>query len=444
MAIFTEVIRILKQKSSEIKNHIKCSEEEQMKYLIIGNGIAGVSAAETIRSIDQDSDITMVSKEKTPPYSRPLISYVVSGELKDAEIIIRDADFYEKLGINTQLGKRVLKVDADQKKVFLESGESIEWDRLLVASGADPRLPGVEGTDLENIFTLRNIKDAKKIVSCCKHHVKKAIVLGGGLVGFKAAYGLLKRGVEVSIFITSPYPLSQVADEQSGILIMEALRDHGLKVEVGRTVEAFEGRDGKVSGVVLKDGDAVKCDMVVVGKGVDPAVDFLGETGIRLNRGVVVNTRLESSIPGIYAAGDVAEAPDIVWRENRINAIWPVAVEQGRIAAMNMAGLVTSYVGSLARNVIRIFDLDFMSGGIVNPPDEKDYEIRTSYDERKKKYKKLVFREECLVGMVLVNCIDQGGVLLNLVSQGRKLRNLKKTLLRTEDYYPVLETSWRV
>ncbi len=405
-----------------------------MKYVILGNGIAGIQAAETIRAVDKDSDITIISKEKTVPYSRPLISYVVSGELHEEEIAIRPDDFYEKSNLSTYLGRSVESINIERKEVILESGESISWDRLLIATGANPRLLDVEGRGLKNIFTLRNIEDSKRIVRCCKNGVRKAIVLGGGLVGFKAAYGLLKRGLDVSVFITSPYPLSQVADKTSGEMIKKTLEDHGLKVEVGKSVKAFEGKTGKVVGALLNNGNSVECDLVIVGKGVEPAVSFLKNTGVEINRGVIVNQYLESSIPDIYAAGDVAEAQDAVRNEKRVNAIWPVAVEQGRIAAMNMLGLKTRYGGSLARNVIRIFDLDFMAGGIVNPPDDDRYEAVTVYEARERKYKKLVFEENCLVGMVLVNCVEQGGVLLSLISQKRNLGNIKKDIIEKDDY----------
>ncbi len=409
-----------------------------MRYLIIGNGIAGTSAAETIRKIDAECSITVVSREETIPYSRPLISYLVSGELDRNDIIIRSSDFYEKLKIDVYLGKSVEKVDIEKRQVFLASGEFLRWDRLLVATGADPRMMDVEGRDLRNIFVLRNIGDAFGIVESCLSGAKKAAVLGGGLVGFKAAYGLLKRGIDVSIFITSPYPLSQVADERSGKLIKETLENHGLKVEVGKSVKKFEGNRGKVCGALLNDSSFVEFDLVVVAKGVKPVVGFLKESGVEINRGVVVNDFLESNISGIYAAGDVAEAPDMVWAENRINAIWPVAVEQGKIAAFNMVGLRTRYPGSLGRNVIRIFDLDFMSGGIVNPPSSGKYEILSRFDRLSKKYKKLVLKDDRLVGIALANCVEQGGVLLNLISHGRKIGKLKFDLLERDDYYSVI------
>ena len=287
--------------------------EGKMKYLIIGNGIAGITAAETIRGLDSDCRIIMVSRERTLPYSRPLISYVVSGELDPEEIIIRSDDFYENLGIETFLGRVVKAINITNKTVLLDTGESIEWDRMLIATGANPKLMEVEGKDLKNIYVLRNIDDAVKIVSSCRSGVKKAAVLGGGLVGFKAAYGLFKRGVDVSILITSNYPLSQVADEKSGKLIKATLENHGLKVEVGKSVRAFEGKNGKVCGALLDDYSTIEVDLVIVGKGVNPAISFVEGTGIVTRRGIIVNDTLETSVSNIFAAGDVAEAPDVVW-----------------------------------------------------------------------------------------------------------------------------------
>lgn len=404
-----------------------------MKYLIIGNGIAGIQAAETIRGRDPQGEIIMVSREDTLPYSRPLISYIVSGELKSEQIVIRPDDFYSRFRIETYLGDTVVEMNPENHTVRLESGKQLSWDRLLIASGADPRFLDVKGNRLGNIFTLRNQSDAEKIVSVHQNGACKALVLGGGLVGFKAAYGLLKRGVKVTMLITSQHPLSQVADNQSGKMIRETLEAHGLQVRVGKSVVAFSGRKGKVHEAILDDGTSENCDLVVVGKGVRPAVSFLKHSGIDISRGVIVNDMLQTSIPGIYAAGDVAESFDIAHESHRVNAIWPVASEQGRVAALNMTGRRIHYSGSLGRNVIKIFDLDFMAAGVVRPGNNEEYGTLSAFDPGKKIYKKLVFRRDFLVGMVLVNDIDQGGVLCNLIKIKREVGGLKRHLLESNN-----------
>ncbi len=246
-------------------------------------------------------------------------------------------------------------------------------------------------------------------------HVKQALVLGGGLVGFKAAYSLLRRGIDVTMLIRSGYPLSMQADEKAGEMILYELVHHGLKVRTGVEPTYFEGKK-KVKRAYLSDGTDVSCDMVIIGKGVIPALSFIPSDKIKTDSGIMVNSYMETNIPGIFAAGDVAETFDIVRKNPRVNAIFPEAVSQGRIAGINMAGRQMAYKGSLSRNVIRIFNMDVMTGGIVNPPDnDSSYQIITDFNPRLKTYRKLVFQENKLVGMILVNKIEQGGILLSLI-----------------------------
>jgi NAD(P)H-nitrite reductase large subunit len=199
-------------------------------------------------------------------------------------------------------------------------------------------------------------------------------------------------------------------------------------VRVQAEVTAFEG-DTAVRCAQLSDGSTVPCDLVVIGKGVLPALDFVPREAIDVDLGVVVDRHLETSAAGIYAAGDAAEADDIARKTRWVNAIWPEAVTQGRLAGMNMAGRPTPYTGSLGRNVIRIFDLDVMSGGLVNPPPDARYTVLQHHDRGRRRYRKLVFRYDRLVGMVLVNAIEQGGILLSLIQGEIPIRVPRETLM---------------
>jgi NAD(P)H-nitrite reductase large subunit len=203
-------------------------------------------------------------------------------------------------------------------------------------------------------------------------------------------------------------------DEAAGKLILDELRDYGLEVRVGISVEAFEG-NGSVTGAALTDGSSVPCDMVVVGKGVLPALSFVPQDKIDIDLGILVNGHMETNIPGIFAAGDVAESVDISRKTRWVNAIWPEAVTQGRVAGTNMAGRKVIYKGSLSRNVLRILGLDVMAMGLVNPPEDSGYEVILARDPRRKTYRKLVFRENILVGAVLINAIEQGGIFMGLI-----------------------------
>ncbi|MFW6011479.1 MAG: NAD(P)/FAD-dependent oxidoreductase [Desulfosalsimonas sp.] len=385
-----------------------------MKYVIIGNGVAGVTAAETIRRFDESGDISIISDETSLPYCRPMISNLLEGSVPENRLLIRGKDFYEKNRINRVLGVRASSVDTGSRTVITGDGEKHPYDRLLIACGADPKGLDAEGSDLENIFFMRNIAQVKKMTKALPQ-VKNALVLGGGLVGFKAAYSLLKRGVSVTMLIRSGYPLSMQVDERAGRMVQEVLEDHGLTVRTGVSAEAFEG-NGRVQKAVLSDGDRIDCDMVVIGKGVFPARGFVPAGRIDTDAGILVDQYMNTSDESVYAAGDVAEYFDLSRQKHWVNAIWPEAVSQGRVAGMNMAGQPVSYRGSLSRNVIRIFDTDVMSAGRVSKRDVDD-SCRTAeaFDPRRKTYRKLVFKGDILVGFVMVNRVEQGGVLTSLV-----------------------------
>ena len=398
-----------------------------MRYVVIGNGIAGVCAAEAIRELDSGGSITMIGDEMFPPYSRPMISMVLDGSCSYDRLPIRGERFYEDLMVAPALGQRASAIDGDGREVVLKDGTRIPFDRLLIASGADPRTLKASNMDLANIFYMRteaHVRAKLKALPEARH----GLVLGGGLVGFKAAYGLLKRGLDVTMLITSGYPLSMQVDETAGKIILDELLKHGLKVQVGVSVEAFEGK-GKVEAAHTSDGSRIPCDMVVIGKGVNPALSFVPRDRIEVDLGIVVDEHMETSNPGIFAAGDVAECIDITRKERWINALWPEAVNQGRIAGWNMAGRPVSYKGSISRNVMRVMDLDVLTVGLVKPPTEDGYEVLTAADPLRNTYRRLVFRGDLLVGAVLINHIEQGGVLMSLITTETALRLPKERLL---------------
>lgn len=399
-----------------------------MEYVIIGGGVAGIHGAEAIRRQDPEGSITLIGDETTLPYCRPMISMVLEGSTPPERLPIRNDDYYDDLKITPILGRRVSEIDVAARTVgFAGSDNGIYFDKLLIASGADPRPIAAEGLDLENIFYMRTEGHVRGMLEALPA-AKTALVLGGGLVGFKAAYGLMKRGIRVTLLIRSEYPLSMQVDKTAGEMIRKELIRKGLDVRVGVAADAFFG-SGRVEGARLSDGSDLPCDMVVIGKGVLPALSFVPRDQIEVDLGVLVNANMETSAPGIFAAGDAAEFVDIARKTRWVNAIWPEAVIQGRTAGMNMAGRPVALKGSLSRNVIRIFDMDVMTGGWVDPPESAGYEIVSRIDRRRNTYRKLVLDGSRLVGMVAVNDIEQGGLLISLIQSETPLRVPGKSLL---------------
>ena len=391
-----------------------------MKHVIIGNGIAGVSAAEAIRLLDSTADITIIGDEAFPPYSRPMISHVLAGSQPHDKLPIRSENFYADLKITPLLGRRAVGIDVDGRQVLLADDTRIDFDRLLIAAGADPRPLKAEGLELKNIFYMRTQEHAKQQVAALDG-ARQAVVLGGGLVGFKAAYGLLKRGLAVTMLITSGYPLSMQVDETAGRMILDELVRHGLTVQVGVSVCAFEG-NGSVRSAVTDAGTRLPCDIVIIGKGVLPCRTFIPEEQIEVDLGVVVDEYLQTTAPGIYAAGDVAEMVDIARGCRWVNALWPEAAGQGRVAGLNMAGREVAYPGSLSRNVMRVFDLDVLTVGNVTPREDAGYRIVQTGGDALKYYRRLVLKDDLLVGAVMINRIEQGGVLRSLIENRIPIR----------------------
>ncbi len=399
-----------------------------MHYVVIGNGVAGTTAGETLRRLDPQSAITMLGDENFPPYCRPMISMVLEGTVSEKALPIRSADFYDTLRIHPVLGTRVSQLDPESKNLATADGQSFSYDKLLIASGSDPRAIDAENQNLDNIFYMRNYAQVRQMINALPSF-KNALVLGGGLVGFKAAYGLLRRGLQVTMLISSGYPLSMQVDETAGQMILEVLKSRGLLVRVGSQVIGFEGGD-RVRGAFLADGGHIPCELVVIGKGVFPAHGFVPRDKIKVDAGILVNGCMETSAADVYAAGDVAEFIDIARKRPWVNAIWPEAVAQGEVAGTNMAGRRFVYKGSLSRNVIRIFDTDVMTAGLVHPPsDDMEIQVLTETDRRRRLYRKLVFRKDVLAGFAMVNRIEQGGILTALIRSGLPVEKDKSRLL---------------
>ncbi|MEA2108681.1 MAG: FAD-dependent oxidoreductase [Pseudomonadota bacterium] len=405
-----------------------------MEYVIIGNGIAGVSAVEAIRQLDRRGNITLVADEDHHPYCRPMISNLLAGSIAADCLAIRSPSFYDDLHINPVLGHRVEAIEPAERVIKVgRAGRSIPFDRLLIASGADPRILDIPGSQLPEVFCLRTQSQVQSILATAEC-AERAVVVGGGLVGLKAAHALQSRGLQVTMLIRSAHPLTMQVDKLAGQMILEKLRHNGLRVLVEAEVAEFNGQHGSLKFITLADGTEIPASLVVIAKGVTPSTSFVFNDQLSLGygQGILIDKNMETTVAGIYAAGDVAETIDIARQTRRVNAIWPEAVQQGIIAGMNMAGRKVVYQGSLSRNVMRFYGLDVMTAGLVDPPfDDDRYEVISSLKAQKSKYHKLVFRHDRLVGMLLINDLEQGGVLSSLIRRGLPVQGRKERLLES-------------
>ena len=396
-----------------------------MRYVIVGASAAGLAAAETIVDRDPGAEVLLVSEENRPPYCRPLISYWLSGESPES-LFPLPTDVLSK--IDFRPGCRGVRLDTQARELTLENGDRCDYDRLLIATGADSKDVGLDREHAENVFNFRTWGDAEAIDAAVRKGARRAIVLGGGLVGVKAAHALVARGVETLVCIASAAPLSQVADLAAGTLAAEALREEGVDVRTEYVPAGFRVERGKVTGVRFKTPDTVEsCDLVIRGKGVSARVDLFDGTGVYTKGGIPVDDRLRTPLADVWAAGDVVRCRDLAWGNERSNAIWPVAVEQGRVAGLNMAGAEAIYEGSVGRNSVRIGTLHMVSAGVLDPPQE-GYETRSRMLPRGRGYRKTVVRDGVLVGFISVEREQRGpaaaGLFVSAVISGTRMADL--------------------
>ncbi|MFQ5855025.1 MAG: NAD(P)/FAD-dependent oxidoreductase [Anaerolineae bacterium] len=398
-----------------------------MKHVIIGASAAGISAAETLRQEDPTCEITMISDEPNPLYSRPLISYLLAGELPEERLAYRPSDFFEQNRIEALLGHRAVRVEPEADRVMLDTGEKLEYDNLLIATGASPKLPGIEGGDQPGVLGFRTLEDAKTILRALPE-LNQALVLGGGLVGLKVAVGLKARGMDVTVAVGSPHLLSQMVDAGAAAIYRELLEEHGINVATGMRAAVILG-DGWVEGVRMESGEEFPAQLVVAGKGVYANMDLVKGTQVRCDYGILIDEHCRTNVKNIYAAGDVAQSYDLVRDEYWTNQIWPCAVEQGRIAVLNMAGREAIYQGSMGMNSIQFFDLPVISAGLAGLR-EKDFDEELIERPSPQVYKRFVFRGNRVVGFVLVGDIKSAGIIRSLVANGANVKEVKGQLLK--------------
>ena len=408
------------------------------RYIIIGNSASGISAVEAIRKKDKSSSILVISDEDYPSYLRCLISYYLAGDIKKDKLIYRPQDFYKDNNIDLILNKKVVKVEPKKNRIVLEDKTQLNYDKLLIATGSSPYFPQIPGVRKKGVFGFRTIKDTEEILRLLTT-TKTACILGGGLIGLKAAYALHKHNIEVKVIVKSKQVLSQMLDPLAASFIQKKLEENGIEVIFGQDVVEIIG-NGDVKAVKLESGKIIGCSLVIVAKGIRPNIDLIKDTEIKFNEGIVANEYMQTNIPNIYTAGDVCESFDLVLNKYNINALWPIAIEQGRYAGENMTGENLKYPGSLGMNSLEFFGLAVISLGIYRiKEEESSFEEIKFLDEKNNIYKKLIIKDKRLVGAILVGDIKNSGIFLRLIKEKIDISSIKDKLLKENFGYPFVK-----
>lgn len=395
-----------------------------MRHVIIGSGPAGVVAAETLRKADAAAEITVLCGEGEPPYSRMAIPYLLKGDIEEAGTHIRkDVDHYQRMRIGL-LQVRAQGVDTAARAVHLGNGRSVHYDRLLIATGSRPSRERIPGIDLPGVHTCWTLQDARAIVARARPGTR-IVQMGAGFVGCIIMEGLLSRGVDLTILVRSGYVVRRMMNPTASGLIRRWCETKGVKILTRTQPLALRSNGGALQ-VDLGEGRTLPADIYLSVVGVDPNLDFLEGSGIAIDRGILVDANLQSTVPGVYAAGDVAESTDCLTGKRQLNAIQPNAVEQGRIAALNMAGRPARFKGSFVFNVLTTLGLASSSfGQWQGVPGGESAEV---LDDSRYRYMKLQFDGDRLAGANCVGFSEHVGALRGLIEERLRLGTWKQRL----------------
>lgn len=386
-----------------------------MQYVIVGGSIAGASAIRAIRANDPEGVITLVTAEK-PFYYRPLIPLIIDGDITDEDIFFPE-DIETSLGIQL-VSDRAVALDPEKKELTLDSASRLEYDKLLIATGSIPLLPDVPGT--EKAFTLRTLNDAHKIKEAAAG-ARKTVILGGGFVGIKAASALSKLGHDITIIEKLSQILYPRLDQKSADIIQKRIEKKGIRCITTDTItEVLDG------GVKLTSGDVIEADLVILAVGINPNTEWLEGSGLKIEKAMVVDELLKTSAENCYAAGDVVQALDLVEHEPAVSVLWTNAVDMGKAAGTNMAGGKKRYPGLLSvLNATEIEGIPLVSAGAVTDGGGEVF-IDNGYDG----YRKLVFRDDRLIGAIFMGRLKNTGIYINLIKNQTPLGNLKDKAIK--------------
>lgn len=380
---------------------------QSIRAVIVGGGIAGISAAESLCAASPTAEITLVSNEAELPYYRLNLTRYLAGEIGEQDLPIHAASWYEEQKIRLMLGTEVSTIHLDEHTVALQSGEKLPFDRLLLTAGAHPFIPPIPGADREGATALRTVEEARQILTACRAGAK-CVCIGGGLLGLETAGALARQGADVTLLEGFGWLLPRQLNERAGEILSQYVLGTGIKLRTKAITKEIVG-DGRVRGICLEDGSTISADLVVIATGIRPNSHLARRVGLEVNQGVVVDNLLRTSHPDVYAAGDVAEY------HGQVYGVWGPSQYQGSIAGMNMAGGCVEFGGVPRSNTLKVLGLDLFSIGQFNP---QDASFRTFDEEADGRYCRFVFRDNRLVGAVLLGNTKLAATVKQAVESG--------------------------
>ena len=405
-----------------------------MRYVIIGGGAAGVAAAQALRRLDINPQITIISGEDRVGYYRPLIPHLISDKFPE-DRFNRAAGLLADLNAEIVNPAKAQSVDTRKKIVKLPQ-KDIPYDRLLLATGSQAIVPTIKGLKAEEVFTLRSYSDGIKLAQAAKAGMQ-AVIIGGGRVGIKAALALCEAGLKVTVVEMLGHILPQQFDAAAAAIVTPALEAKGIQLQTGWQVKEVTHR-GKKKNVILDNGQEFPCDLIVAAVGVKPNLELAQLMGVGTDRGIIVNSNLQTSIPDVFAAGDTVQLIDVATGQSFVSGTWTNAVDMGNCAASNMAGVPQKYAGSMSiYNAVEIAGIPTISVGAIHGQSPQ-YEVHGQRWDNI--YHKFVFQGNRLVGMLLITDIEKAGIYKTLIREGADVSQIKgKIISKTLNYATFLK-----
>ncbi len=407
------------------------------RIVIVGNSAASLAALEAIRRLDARCPVTLVSDEAMPAYSRVMLPYLVSGERTDLRL--RPEGHVERLGARLLLGRKAVAIEG--QALALDDGTSLPFDRLLLATGSHAAIPAIEGVDSPGVSPLKSMADALAIRERVASGARHAVIIGGGLICLLVVRAFLKLGLSLTIVVSSDRLLSRMLDEPGALIVQRRLAEAGVRILTRTDAAGITARGGRLRSITTSRGEEIPADIAILAKGIRSNVEPARSAGIATARGVLVDQYARTNRPGVFAAGDCAEAPDMLVRGKKtICATWFEAVAQGELAGANMLlEAPRPTMGALKMNVMETLGVAVASIGMTEPPDESARVLAGGSDGS---WRKLVIAHDRIVGAVLVGDVSEAGPIATLIRRRRKLSELKRFDPARPIRYAELAVQW--
>ena len=396
------------------------------QYVIVGNGVAGTTAAEEIRKHDTNGAITIVTDEDLPFYSRIRLPEYIAGEVDENRLLIKKPEWYGNLNIDLKLKTRITAADPEKKTLTGPGNEKIPYDVLLVAAGSHSFLPPITGLDQRGVFSLRNIADARAI-SQWTEGVAQVVLIGGGLLGLESGNAVRKLGKKVTVVEFFPRLLPRQLDTPGAGMLQDMMEKMGFEFRLGAKTKEITG-DESVNAVMLEGGELLSAGMVIISAGVRPNMELSGFLGLDQDKGIKVDEKLRTSLPDIFAAGDVAEFKGMPY------GIWPAAMDQGKIAGANMAGKSVNYQGTTMSNKLKVVGIELASAGNI----DADEQMVSKVVKNENLYKKIVFEDNKIAGCIMLGDTRGFNQIVKAMSEEKDVSGIKENILEEGfDYHSI-------